>query len=73
LNITAPGLVFALTHLSNDEIVGGCSDGSISIYFSDGTLKQTLNAFTWLRALVSLTNDDIVSGSQDNTARVWTN
>jgi WD40 repeat protein len=75
LNITTTSCqVKSLTILSNNEIVCGCSEGQILIYLSDGDLKQTLNAFISVNALVSYPiNDVIVSESNDKMVRIWTN
>jgi hypothetical protein len=73
LNITTiPSYPFSLTILSNDEIVSGCKDGEILIYLSDGTLKQTLNAFSFVNKVASYLNDVIVSAADDNIYRIWT-
>jgi WD40 repeat protein len=62
----------ALTILSNDEIVCGYNNGLIVIYLSNGTQKQSFNAFQFVFGLVSYPNDDIVSGATDNIGRIWT-
>jgi WD40 repeat protein len=64
---------YALTILSDDEIVSGCDGGNILIHLSNGTLKQNLNAFGYVNALVTYPNDVIVSAADDFTVRFWTN
>jgi hypothetical protein len=36
------------------------------------TLKQILNAFLWVNALISYPNDVIVSAANDFAVRIWT-
>jgi WD40 repeat protein len=64
---------YTLTILSDDEIVSGCDGGNILIHLSNGILKQTLNAFKFVNALITYPNDVIVSAADDFKVRFWTN
>ena len=65
--------VYALTTLSNGDLVSGSWDNTIKIWNgNDLSLKKTLTGHTdAVRALTTLSNGYLVSGSGDNTIKIW--